>query len=316
MSGASLSDPTTGETGSRLRTLRGLFDLSRPEQVALVLLVYLMGVLAAASGELPGVDAPFVWGPVLAGAVALVPLTVGVHYANEWADYETDLLTTPTEFSGGSGVFRRTTLPRRLALRGAYGAVTVGALLTIELLAVGLLSPTSASLLALITVLGWQYSLPPLELVRHGVGEVDNALLGGVLLPVYGASVVTGRLVPAVALASVPFALLVFANLLQTHWPDRHADRQVGKRTLVTRASAGRLRRAYWLVVAAAFGSLLGLHLGPVPTAVSVAGGLALPLSLWGGVTYTRQRSPFPAVAAMVTVAAAQTLAWGALTVW
>ncbi|NIS35092.1 MAG: prenyltransferase, partial [Actinobacteria bacterium] len=90
-------------------------------------------------------------------------------------------------------------------------------------------------------VFGWQYSLPPLALAWRGVGEVDNAALGGLVLPAYGFAVAAGTVTVDALLATVPFATVVFLNLLDTTWPDRAADAAVGKRTLATRWPAGRL---------------------------------------------------------------------------
>ena len=50
---------------------------------------------------------------------------------------------------------------------------------------------------------------------------------------------------------------------------------------------------------------------GMLPALVARASFLALPLSLWGVAWFTRRRSPFPAVAAMVCLAIIQILAWG-----
>jgi 1,4-dihydroxy-2-naphthoate octaprenyltransferase len=54
---------------------------------------------------------------VLAGALALLSAAMAVHYANEYADAETDALTVRTPSSGGSGALERTDLPRSF-LRG------------------------------------------------------------------------------------------------------------------------------------------------------------------------------------------------------
>lgn len=63
---------------------------------------------------------------------------------------------------------------------------------------------------------GWQYSVEPLRFAWNGLGEATNAVLGGVVLPLYGFSVVTDRVTLDAALATVPFALVVFVNLLET----------------------------------------------------------------------------------------------------
>lgn len=291
-----------------------LWKAARPSQVALVCLVYALGAGMAATGVGSGgapapLDAGFAVA-ALAGLAVLLPVAVAIHYANEFADHETDALTDRTPFSGGSGALHRTGLERRLLAAGLVSALLVGAATTVAVaVLVGL--PTDALLLLVgSTTLGLAYSLPPVALVRRGgLGEATNALLGGFTLPLYAVAVVTTPTIDH-ALAVVPFTLVVGCNLLATHWPDREADAAVGKRTLAVRWDPARLRTAY-TVLAVSAAALVVLLAGPViPVPVAVAHVPALPFLAWGGVVLTRQRSPFPAVAAMVVLAASTTVAW------
>jgi 1,4-dihydroxy-2-naphthoate octaprenyltransferase len=291
-------------TVDRPTLLRALVAMSRPDQLLLMVLVYAMGVLAAVAA-----GAPLDGSRLVLGFLAFLPVAASVHFANEYADHETDRLTTPTPFSGGSGALQRTGLPRRLALRAAAGALLVGVVGAVALWLGGVLDGVALALLAVVAVLGWQYSVPPLSLAWRGWGELDNALLGGVLLPVYGAAV-AGEATLAVALAFLPFGCVVFVNLLATTWPDREADAAVGKATLATRLSPRRLRALYVAGVVATGALLAGFHGGPVPALVCWASLLAVPPLVWGAATYTRRRSPLPTVVAMVTLAAAQAGAW------
>jgi 1,4-dihydroxy-2-naphthoate octaprenyltransferase len=298
-------------TRDSLTVLRVLVEMSRPDQLLLMGLLYATGTLAALGG-----GAPLDVLPVVTGFLLFLPVAVSVHYANEYADYETDHLTTRTPFSGGSGALVRTGLPRRLALRAAVAAlvlavVAVGVVAGLELGGGPALAPDAAALglLAVVAVLGWQYSLPPLALAWRGWGELDNALLGGVLLPTYAVAV-AGEVTVGSVLAFLPFGCVVFVNLLATTWPDRAADAAVGKDTLATQLSTGRLRSLYAGGLLACGVSLAALHGGPVPAIVCWASLLAAPLLAWGLVAYTRQRSPFPTVAGMVVLAGAQFAAW------
>jgi 1,4-dihydroxy-2-naphthoate octaprenyltransferase len=282
--------------------------MARPSQLLLIAAVYALGVVVAVgTGESLSLAA------ALAGLAALLPTAASVHYANEYADRETDRLTstagTRTPFSGGSGALARTGLSPRLARDATVGTGLLGALVTVGLLAAGLLSSWAAGLLLAIALLGWGYSLPPVELSRRGLGEVDNALLGGLLLPHYGAATL-GPPSLAVCLAVAPFALLVFANLLATQWPDRWADAFAGKYTLPTRWPPRRLRRLHLLSVVGAFVLLPVLSGRVLPPVVALASLLGLPLAAWGVVTFTRDERPLPTVAAMVVVAVAQLVAW------
>jgi 1,4-dihydroxy-2-naphthoate octaprenyltransferase len=285
--------------------VRVLFAAARPAQLALILGVYVLGAKAAAALGTAVTAA----GSLAAGVVPLLFVAASVHYANEYADYETDALTERTPFSGGSGALVETGVDRQVALWAGAGTLAAGGLAAAGLSLGGLLSPTATALLALIAGFGWQYSVEPLALSRRGLGELDNAALGGVVLPAYGAATVGGP-VGAVALASVPFALVVLLNLFATQWPDREADAAAGKRTLAVRWSAARLRLAYLAVFAAAGLSVLLLWPAVLPGRVAAVSLLPVPLLVWGWWGYTRRRVPWPTVSGMVLLALAQLAAW------
>jgi len=286
------------------RTLAwALVSMSRPDQLALIGLVYAMGsAIALAHGVT--LDRSV----AAAGLLALLFVSASVHYANEYADYFADYLTVRTPFSGGSGALQRTGFPRELALRGAAAAFLLGTGVALVCLIHGY--PVAALVVLLvIAVFGWAYSVGP-ALARRGLGELDNAALGGIALPAYGFAVQAGTVTPAVVLICVPFSALVFVNLLDTTWVDREADGAVGKRTLATRLPATWLRALYILGIAVWLGALLVLRERLLPTPVVYASVVAAPLLVWGALWYTRRRSPFPTVAAMVLTALAQTAAW------
>jgi len=281
------------------KTAWALFAMSRPDQLTLIALVYAMGsAIALARGATVGVPA------AAAGLVALLFVAASVHYANEYADY----LAVRTPFSGGSGALQRAGLPRGLALRAALVTFLLGVAVALACLLHGYPLPALAILFC-IAVLGWAYSVGP-ALAWRGLGELDNALLGGIALPAYGFAIQAGTVTPAAVLVCVPFFALVFVNLLDTTWVDREADGAVGKRTLATRLSTTRLRALYFLGVAAWLGSLLALWGSLLPEPVALASLIAAPPVLWGALWYARRRSPFPSVAAMVLTALAQTAAW------
>jgi 1,4-dihydroxy-2-naphthoate octaprenyltransferase len=289
---------------TRRELARALWGASRPAQLLLIVGVFLLGVkVATASGAA---------GPVaslLAGLVALLPVAVSVHYANEYADHETDALTDRTPFSGGSGALDATGVGRAVIGRAAVVALAAGVVLGGGFGVAGLLEPAALALLAVIAVLGWQYSLGPLRLAWRGWGELDNAALGGLVLPVYGAATVSGPL-GRVALASLPFFLVVLMNLFATQWPDREADAAVGKRTLAVQWPRRRLRATYVALGIAAGLSLFVLHPSVLPAPVALASLLPAPLLVVGALGYTRREVPWPTVSAMVVLALAQLAAW------
>lgn len=305
----------------RVPRVWALWAASRPSQLALIVVVYLLGtgMTTAGSPFVAGeatansirevVDPEFLW-TLLAGMIALVPVAVAIHYANEYADADTDAITVRTPFSGGSGALEETGLPVRF-LRTATGAACVVAT-GVMLVAVtaGLLRLRAVGLLLAGLVLGVTYSVPPVAFVRRGIGEPVNMALGGLLLPLYGISVVA-RPTTVGFLSLVPFTLVVGCNLLAVHWPDRVADATVGKRTLAVRWPAVWIRVTFLALTVVAAMLAFGLWwIGVFPSAIALAHLVAVPFLVWTWATLTRQESPLPAVAAMVALAIALTTAW------
>lgn len=242
------------------------------------------------------------------GVICLVPIAVSVHLINEYADYETDRLTRRTPFSGGSGALIETNIPRQFALHAA--AIFAGIGLVLLAVAHPILPMVASVLLIGILILGWEYSVGPLRLAWRGLGEVTNAVLGGILLPVYGFALLAGEIIPEAVLAPLPFTLVVFVNLLETNWPDRHADAAVGKRTLATRWSQPRILTVYALSSIAAIGSviiLIGSVLPPTVAILTLAPMIGL---IWGIFRYTRRETPLPAVLTMIAVVILMTIGW------
>lgn len=286
--------------------------MSRPDHLALILVVFATGLAAGAADR--GADAGLPVAPSTVGlalaAAALLLVAASVHVVNEYADTDTDALTRRTRFSGGSGALSEETVPRHTALVAAVVMAIAGLVVGLFGWIVGALPTAAVALLAIGLVGGWLYSVGPFALSRHGWGEVANAVLGGLVLPVFGVALVTGMVSEAAVAVFVPFALLVFVNLLETQWPDRAADRAVGKHTLTSRLSARAVRRLATSAVVAAYLLVVLLAPDPLPAQVAAASLLALPLSAWGLVRLTRNPAPLPSVLAMVTMVVAQGIAW------
>lgn len=305
----------------RVPRLWALWAASRPSQLALIGLLYVLGIGMATTGgpvvaddatvhTLDDVLAPGFSMRVAAGAVALLPVAIAVHYANEYADADTDALTDRTPFSGGSGALAETGLPVSFIRVATVVACVVAVGTTLSGVVTGGLPLDAVCILLVVLVAGIAYSVPPVALVRRGVGEPVNAALGGLLLPVYGVAVVATPTGFA-ALALLPFTFVVGCNLLAVHWPDRRADEAVGKRTLAVRWGPGRIRLAFAVLAVLAAIVTVGLRWGGIlPDAVALAHLAPVPFLAWGWTTLTRQENPLPAVTAMVVLAVSATVAW------
>ena len=290
-----------------LRLSLALFGMARPIQLVAVTLVYSLGTLMALAQDVSLSTTSLLW-----GYCALIPTTMSIHYANEFADYETDELANRTPFSGGSGALKRTGLHCRIGLVAAWVSLVIGFSIWVMGFGNNGLVLASGGVLIFGAFFGWMYSLPPLKLAWRGWGELDNALLGGVALPVYGYAVQAGAVNWQIILLNIPFGLLVFINLLATTWADREPDAAVGKFTLATRWQIPTLRRLYLGVGFLPF-SLIGCFLltGGIPFLVGVASLGVLPLMLVGAWTYTRLHTPFSTVLTMIAMLIVQIGTWG-----
>lgn len=236
---------------------------------------------------------------------------LAAHYADEYADADTDALAVHTGISGGSGAIAAGLATRALALRAALlvSALTLaGGLWAV---ATGALPLAAGAILALGLAGGWAYSVPPLALERRGWGELANALLGGLLMPLMAYAAARGAPPVLVYLQLAPIVAATMVCVIGVHWADREADRLVGKRTLAV-ILGPQLRVLWWAWIALAYGLPFLLAPWAIPTAVAVAGALTLPLGLLAAARATRTDSAIPGAATMVAIMLAHSLAYWA----
>ncbi len=88
--------------------------MSRPLTLLCSLMAWLLGVSIATSDLWP-----ISWTPTAWGFASMILIVSSIHYTNEYADHETDALTTRTPYSGGSGVLPTMKIPRRMAIQAA-----------------------------------------------------------------------------------------------------------------------------------------------------------------------------------------------------
>jgi 1,4-dihydroxy-2-naphthoate octaprenyltransferase len=295
----------TTSISSVKKQLTGLWRMARPLVLTSNILAWILGVaIAFGTGE------PFEFIPVGVGFAAMMLVSVSVHYANEYADYQTDALTTRTLYSGGSGVLPSGSIPRKVALQAAVSTLLFGIGIEVGAVFLRIHSWLALILLVIGAFGGWMYSLPPLKLAWRGWGEFDNALLGANVLPTYGYIILSGAFNFWVFLACVPFTLLAFNNLLAVTWPDRKADAQAGKRTLATQWPPKRLRTLYRIVAFISYLLLVLLRDWIFPLELIIISLMVLPLTLMGMKTYTYTPISRVSVYAMVIMGVMQTIMW------
>lgn len=218
------------------------------------------------------------------GLLILTSATLMAHYANEYADVDTDSLTRRTWFSGGSGVLPSGMVPAAWALWSAISLGFFCILLTITLFIKDNISLECVFIVALGLFGGWFYSMPPLKLERTIWGEVDNALLGGYLMPLIAFVPQIGFFTVKEIFILTPIVLAVMVNLLGVHWADHLADAAVGKKTMVV--TLGQKTKTLYLLLIILIYSLSLSLLTIIPWTVVMAIFCTIPLAIWSAAKF------------------------------
>ncbi len=269
------------------QSLRGLWMMSRPLILPSGVLAYCVGVAIAAS-----VDWPLVWERQIIGLTLTMMANLAAHYADEYADADTDALARHTGISGGSGAIAAGLATRQLALQAALVVSGLTALGGVWAVASGWL-PLAAGVILLIGLAGgWAYSVPPLALERRGWGEITNALLGGLLMPLMAYASAHGAPPLTVYLQLLPIVAAAMTCIIGVHWSDRVADGMVGKRTLSV-ILGQRVRWVWWGWIALAY-LLPWLWPQAIPSTVAWATLTTLPLGLFVAARAARTESAWP----------------------
>jgi 1,4-dihydroxy-2-naphthoate octaprenyltransferase len=208
-------------------------------------------------GSAAGYAASGTFQPVLfiMALFAIMSLHSGANITNDYFDHISGndwVNKNPTPFSGGrrfiqNGVLspKETLLTAALffAIGSAIGIVIVSLTRSIFILVLGL-----AGLLG-----GFFYTARPIQLGYRCIGELVIALLFG-LLPVYGSYYLqSGTTDAIVVLPASIISILIFLVILVNEFPDRLADAQVYKRTLVVRLGVPHCVWIYRAMLTASF---------------------------------------------------------------
>jgi len=227
---------------------------------------------------------------------AVTAFQLMVHYANDYFDRDGDRAGARTSWSGGSGVLAEGTLPPHVALVAALVCASAGAVASAHFALAG--NAVAAAIGIAIGLLSWAYSAPPLRLEARGAGEVDAAVVVGVLVPALAYAAFTSTADAHIARAvAVPFV----AMLVSVELPDAGADRETGKRTLVVRFGIAQS----WNILAYLTIPTLLLAAGEAISLRTVLGSVAIVPAVIAGLALVRAalRDPRPATLAFLGVA-------------
>lgn len=241
----------------------------RLARVEFLLLPVALVAVGAAVAVYTGIFDPLRTVVALCGILAL---HVAVNVLNDVADYESgiDLQTTPTPFSGGSGVLPAGHLSPTVAYRLGYLMVAVGAAIGAWFLSV--VGPVVLAVLlpGIVFVLTYTRTLTKLTLGECAAG------LGLGALPIIGVVLVQAGTLPLVGIAlSVPAFFLTFNLLLLNEFPDIVADQAAGRKNLIHRFGrrfAGMIYVVAGLAVGVTLVGAVGLGIAPGGAALGLLG--------------------------------------------
>jgi 1,4-dihydroxy-2-naphthoate octaprenyltransferase len=260
-----------------LRRLRSFARLTRPLFLVGGFVGGGLGTAMAAYEAHGAID----WTAYGVAQLAITSFHLMTHYANDFFDRHGDALTVRTPFSGGSGALVDGSLPASVALGASLVCLATGALAAGALAARGL--ALAASLAALICLLAWAYSAPPLRFSGRGLGELNAALVVAVLVPLCAFAAQARPLDARALFSTLPGAAAMFAMMLAVEFPDLAADAASGKRNLVVRLAERRARFLACTAIAAAYAGSAAALLAGAPATLLWAELLSLPaaLNLW-----------------------------------
>ncbi len=208
--------------------------------------------------------------------VGVLSLHASVNVLNDYFDFRSgiDLATTPTPFSGGSGVLPANELTPKNVLYA--GILFLGAGLAIGSYFVYrfAFNPILIGIIAIAAVSIVAYSA---LISKWGIGELMAGLNFGPLLIIGTYFLQTGRIDPEPVIVGISLGTLVAGILYINEFPDTIADEEKGRRHLVVRWGKARAATRFKVLIASAYLIIIVGVVGGVVTPFALLSLIALP---------------------------------------
>lgn len=224
---------------------------------------------------------PFYFVMTLIGVLALHSAT---NVLNDYFDFRSgnDLLNREANrpFDGGTPFLIEGRLKAESVYRFGLGALLLG-------IGIGLfLAKMRGWPIILLGVIGvgtaYFYVEPRVRLASRGVGEFLTGLCFGPLVVIGSYYVQVQQISSGALMAGIPVGFLIANVLFINQFPDREADRAVGKNHWVVRLGKEKAAKVYVLSVSAVYASVaMGVLMGILPK-ISLITFCTLPVSLKG----------------------------------
>jgi 1,4-dihydroxy-2-naphthoate polyprenyltransferase len=192
------------------------------------MLVYLLGALFALV-----IGASFDVYKFVLGYAIVFTSVLATGYTNNYYDASLDKFATQTAFSGGSDILSKKPELRPIIRNIIVFLYSLSIVLGLIFTVIFSYPLTFFIFVVIANFLGWSYTGPPLKLVYHGFGEIITMLGASFLLAGSGYFVLMGTIDASFVLFTLPLLLFGCAVSFYLEIPDRNADSQGHKITLV-----------------------------------------------------------------------------------
>ncbi len=186
-------------------------------------------------------------------AIGVVFLHAATNMSNDSIDFKRGVDNLPphlvSPFTGGARVLPDAAVSFEAHRRAWMAFFVAGGLIGLLL---AFIRPNGWIVLVLGGIggaIGIFYTLPPLALQYHGIGEIAVAVIFGPIVVLGSYAVQTGAVAWEPILASIPPGLLVAAFLLVNEMPEHETDPRGGKRTIPARIGLEKSLRLYEMLV-------------------------------------------------------------------
>lgn len=248
---------------------RELLRIAHPWALLACILTYSLG-----AGIAKYLGIAIRWQVYLAGQAAVLTLLLSSYFLREYFDRSP--LAEP---------LRKPDDPPRLTrlnlLQISATTLTIGAVLTVLLLAGHALTPSGFFVLGLSFFLILADAVPPLRLAHSGYGELVTAFLLANLTPVLAFLLQAGELHRLLALVTFPLTFLTLASLLALRLPTYAADIREERHNMLTRLGWQRGMNLHNLLILGGYFLLGSAALAGLPWALTWPGLLGLPIGLF-----------------------------------
>jgi 1,4-dihydroxy-2-naphthoate octaprenyltransferase len=170
---------------------------------------------------------------------------------------------------------------RRLILQFAITTLTIGAVLTVLLLAQGLISITTLLILGISFILSFAYAVPPFNLSRKGLGEILESILIVNFISALGFLLQFGEIHRLLIMLTIPLTFLLISMRLALELPRYGEDLQKNDVNMMTNLGWERGMLIHNLLIIASFALISIAFIFGLPWRLVLPVLLNLPIGLY-----------------------------------